>query len=53
MHEFKDRLNWEKISLYQKLSETFMISMKEYLDWTPICKYVHLSKKLLLECKIT
>ena len=51
MHEFKDRLNWEKISLYQKLSETFMISMKEYLDWTPIFKYVHLSKKLLLECK--
>ncbi len=36
MREFKDNINWNCISRYQKLSEEFMKKFNDRIDWNKI-----------------
>ena len=33
VHNFQKKVNWEKISSYQKLSEQFIEKFQEKVDW--------------------
>lgn len=42
--KFKDKVNWDYISVYQKLSEEFIEKFKDKVIWTYISEYQKLSE---------
>ncbi|GIY13556.1 hypothetical protein CDAR_90391 [Caerostris darwini] len=46
--EFKDDVNWEKISTYQILSEKFISENEHLVNWGNISKFQTLTEKLIL-----
>ena len=44
-----DKLDWDRISTYQKLSEEFMIQFADKLDWNQISKYQKLSEEFMIQ----
>lgn len=47
IHEFRDKLNWLYICIYQTLPERFMENHKKYILWRWISKYQKLSLKFI------
>ena len=47
--EFKDEVNWNYISQYQKLSLDFIREFKSKVDWYYISRYQKLSENFILE----
>ena len=51
IEEFKDKVDWDKISKYQKLSEEFIREFKDQVNWSGISIYQKLSEELIREFK--
>jgi hypothetical protein len=51
VEEFKDRVYWYHISVYQKLSEGFIREFKDKVDWYCISMYQKLSEGFIREFK--
>jgi len=51
IREFKDKLNWYRISRYQKLSEDFIREFKNKVNWCEISACQKLSPKFITEFK--
>jgi hypothetical protein len=49
--KFKDKVDWEWISKYQKLSEGFIREFKNKVDWYYISQYQKLSENFIREFK--
>jgi hypothetical protein len=49
VEEFKDRVSWYHISVYQKLSEGFIREFKDKINWWNISQYQKLSEKFIRE----
>jgi len=49
--EFKDKVIWEDISKYQKLSESFIREFQDKVSWEDISKYQKLSESFIREFK--
>jgi len=47
--EFKDKVDWNNISIYQKLSENFIREFKDKVDWYRISQYQKLSENFIKE----
>ena len=46
-----DNVNWGYISIYQKLSENFIIEFRDKLSWKSISYYQKLSENFIKEFK--
>ena len=51
IEEFKDKVDWGYISIYQKLSEDFIREFKYKVDWDYISEYQKLSQDFIREFK--
>ena len=51
IRKFKNRVNWEYISICQKLSENFIREFKGRVDWFWILRYQTLSEDFIRELK--
>jgi hypothetical protein len=51
IREFKDRVNWDHVSRYQKLSENFIREFKGEVSWFYISEYQKLSENFIKEFK--
>ena len=51
MREFKYRINWFAVSIYQNLSEDFIREFKDKIDWPSISIYQRLSEGLICDFK--
>ena len=51
VEEFKDKVDWNNISIYQKLSEDFIREFKNKVDWYSISAYQKLSEDFIREFK--
>jgi len=49
--KFQDRLDWEAISSYTKLSEEFIVKFQDRVYWEYISRYQKLSEKLIIKFK--
>ena len=49
IHEHKDLVKWEWISIYQKLSEEFIREHKNLMDWDYISQFQKLSEEFIIE----
>ena len=49
VEEFQDKVNWEWISEYQKLSESFIREFKDKVNWNGISAYQKLSESFIRE----
>ena len=49
IEEFKDKVSWEYISIYQQLSEDFIREFQDKINWEQISKHQKLSKKFIRE----
>ena len=47
IREFKDKVNWDNISTYQKLSESFIREFQHKVDWYNISKCQKLSESFI------
>ena len=47
--EFQDKVNWDWISKYQKLSEKFIREFQDKVNWYDISKYQKLSDEFIRE----
>ena len=47
MRKHKDDLDWDIISEYQNLSETFIEEMSDYVNWTWISEKQKISKEFI------
>ena len=48
---FKDTVDWDWISIHQKLSESFIRKFKDFANWIGISKYQKLSEPFIREFK--
>jgi len=51
VEEFEDKVDWDDISRYQKLSEDFIREFQDEVDWIYISKYQKLSENFIREFK--
>ncbi len=49
IREFKDKVDWDFISQYQRLSENFIREFQYYVNWNNISKYQILSENFIRE----
>ena len=49
IREFQDRVDWDCISIYQKLSENFIREFQDKVNWSWISKYQKFSEDFLRE----
>ena len=49
--EFQDKVDWNYISAYQKLSESFIKKFKDKVNWDLISKYQNLSENFIKKFK--
>jgi len=49
IEEFKDKVDWGYISIYQKLSREFIREFQDNIHWLYISRYQELSKDFLKE----
>ncbi len=49
IEEFKDKVSWESVCIWQKLSEDFMREFKDKIHWKFISVYQKLSEKFIRE----
>ena len=49
--EFKEKVDWSRISQHQKLSESFIREFKDEIEWSLISYYQTLSEDFIREFK--
>lgn len=51
MREYVDQIQWQFLSVGNRLSESFIREISDYVDWEQICTWTHLDEQFIREWK--